>query len=113
MNKLISQIAALGIPGLVLLVAINASGVFGGAAIMVALSSIGPGGAIGGIITLGFIGLIAHGISEYGFEKIVNGVMCELYAHGEDKESLKSKVAKMPITHSLKLRLYEVINQFS
>ena len=66
MDKIVSKIAALGVPGLVLTVAIGATGLAGGAAITTALAAIGPGGMIGGLVTLGVIGLISEGISKYG-----------------------------------------------
>ena len=43
MDKLVSKIAALGIPGLVLVTAIGATGLAGGAAITTALAALGPG----------------------------------------------------------------------
>lgn len=42
MDKLVSKIAALGIPGLVLVTAIGATGLAGGAAITTALAALGP-----------------------------------------------------------------------
>ncbi|MGO8433483.1 hypothetical protein, partial [Rhizobium johnstonii] len=66
MYKIVSKIAALGVPGLVLTVAIGATGLAGGAAITTALAAIGPGGMIGGLVKLGVIGLISEGISKYG-----------------------------------------------
>ena len=65
MDKLVSKIAALGIPGLVLVTAIGATGLAGGAAITTALAALGPGGILGGIATLGIIGLISEGIAQY------------------------------------------------
>ncbi len=113
MDELVAKISAFGVPGLVLLVAIEMSGYYGGAAILVALFSIGPGGVIGGIITLGLIMLISHGIAEYGFEAIAKAVILELYSKGEKPDEIKLKIRKLPITHSLKLRLYEVIDSIS
>lgn len=43
MDKIISKVAALGVPGLILVVAIAASGLSGAAAITVALAALGPG----------------------------------------------------------------------
>lgn len=55
MDKIISKVAALGVPGLILVVAIAASGLSGAAAITVALAALGPGGIIGGIATLSLL----------------------------------------------------------
>lgn len=92
MDKIVSKIAALGVPGLVLTVAIGATGLAGGAAITTALAAIGPGGMIGGLVTLGVIGLISEGISKYGVDAIFSAVVKELYRRGETKEKLKQKL---------------------
>lgn len=92
MDKIVSKIAALGVPGLVLTVAIGATGLAGGAAITTALAAIGPGGMIGGLVTLGVIGLISEGISKYGVDAIFSAVVKELYRRGETKEQLKQKL---------------------
>ena len=94
MDKIVSKIAALGVPGLVLTVAIGATGLAGGAAITTALAAIGPGGMIGGLVTLGVIGLISEGISKYGVDAIFSAVVKELYRRGETKEQLKQKIKR-------------------
>ena len=98
MDKIVSKIAALGVPGLVLTVAIGATGLAGGAAITTALAAIGPGGMIGGLVMLGVIGLISEGISKYGVDAIFSAVVKELYRRGETKEQLKQKIKRYPIS---------------
>ena len=112
MEKLISKLAALGVPGLVLLIAVSTSGFAGGAAIVAALASLGPGGIVGGIVTLGLIGLIAHDIAEYGAEKIACALIKELLKKGETKESILEKIEKYPISKSLKKRLREIVMSY-
>jgi hypothetical protein len=112
MEKLVSKLAALGVPGLVLLVAVSTSGLAGGAAIVAALSALGPGGIIGGIVTLGLIGLVAHDLTEYGVEKISCALIKELLKKGETKESILEKIAKYPISKSLKRHLKEVVTLY-
>ena len=56
MDKIISKVAALGIPGLVLVTAIGATGLTGAAAITAALAALGPGGILGGIARSGYFG---------------------------------------------------------
>lgn len=112
MEKLVSKLAALGVPGLVLLIAVSTSGLAGGAAIVAALSALGPGGIIGGIVILGLIGLIAHGLTEYGVEKISCALIKELLKKGETKESILEKIAKYPISKSLKRHLKEVVTSY-
>lgn len=111
MDKIVSKIAALGVPGLVLTVAIGATGLAGGAAITTALVAIGPGGMIGGLVTLGVIGLISEGISKYEVDAIFSAVVKELYRRGETKEQLKQKIKRYPISKDLKRKLNEYIER--
>lgn len=56
MDRLVSKIAALGVPGLVLLVAMSATGYAGAAALTTALAALGgPLGMLGGIAVLGLL----------------------------------------------------------
>ena len=111
MDKIVSKIAALGVPGLVLTVAIGATGLAGGVAITTALAALGPGGMIGGLVTLGVIGLISEGISKYGVDAIFSAVVKELYRRGETKEQLKQKIKRYPISKDLKRKLNEYIER--
>ena len=104
MDKIVSKIAALT-------VAIGATGLAGGAAITTALAAIGPGGMIGGLVTLGVIGLISEGISKYGVDAIFSAVVKELYRRGETKEKLKQKIKRYPISKDLKRKLNEYIER--
>lgn len=110
MDQIIKKIAALGVPGLVFMVAIEFSGLVGAAALTTAL---GPGGIVGGVMTLCVLGVIADGIAEYGFDAIVKGVLKELYCRGESKEGIKEKVSKYPISSKLKSNLYDVVDKFA
>ena len=76
MDKIIDKIAALGVPGLVLLVVTATTGFAGAAALTTALSTLGgPIGMIGGIGMLILIGLIAQALTKYGLEAIFKGVV--------------------------------------
>ena len=109
MDKIFSKVAALGVPGLVLVIAISATGLAGGAAITTALAALGPGGMKGGIATLGVIGLISEGGAKYGVDAIVSAVVKELYKRGETKEAIKEKINKYPISKDLKRKLNEIL----
>ena len=111
MEKIVSRIAGLGVPGLVLLVAIHTTGYAGGAAIIAALSALGPGGIIGGIATLGIIGLIVQGLAEFGLEAIFSDVVDELIRRGESRESILSKIESYPLSNSLKRKLREQVTR--
>lgn len=105
MDKVVSTVAALGVPGLILVTAMGATGYVGAAALTTALAALGPGGMIGGIALLGVIGLVAQAISKYGFDAIFKAVIDELLKRGETVESILSKIDKYPITESLKCTL--------
>ena len=111
MEKIISKVAALGIPGLILMVAMSATGLSGAAALTAALASLGPGGMIGGIALLGVAGLIAQGLTEFGFDAIFSGVVKELYRRGETKDTILSKIEKYPVSKSLKRKLKEGLDK--
>lgn len=113
MDKIVSKIAALGIPGLIFMVALSATGLAGGAAITAALAALGPGGMIGGIVTLGIIGLISEAITEYGFDTIFSAVVNELYKRGENIDSLLKKIDKYPVSKSLKSKLKEKLRSLN
>ncbi len=111
MEKIVSKVAALGVPGLILLVAMGATGLAGAASLTAALSALGPGGMIGGIAVLGVAGLVAQGLTEFGFDAIFTAVVKELYQRGETKESILAKVEKYPVSKSLKRKLREEIER--
>lgn len=111
MEKIISKIAGFGIPGLILLTAISAAGLPGGAAITAALSSIGPAGMIGGVATLVATALIVEAVTKYGIDSIYKGVVAELYKKGETKESIILKINKYPVSKDLKRKLAEQIQK--
>ena len=111
MDKVVSKIVALGVPGLIFMVTLTLTGLSGAAAITAALAMIGPGGMIGGLITLGMAGVISHAIAEYGFDALFIAVVKELYKRGETKESIKSKIEKYPISKELKLKTIDALNK--
>ena len=113
MDTIVKKIAGIGVPGLVLLVALHLTGLVGAAAITTALAALGPGGMIGGIMTLIVIGAASDGIAQFGFDAIAKGVLRELYCKGETKDSLKKKIKKYPVSSKLKTHLYEVVENFT
>ena len=113
LDNLVSAVAGLGVPGLVLLVATSVSGFTGAAALTTALAALGPGGMAGGLATLGVIGLISHGLSRFGFEAIFSAVLKELYKRGETESSIHEKISSYPISRDMKRHLHEAINKAS
>lgn len=111
MDKVVPKIAAIGVPALIFMVALSLTGLTGAAAITAALAMLGPFGMIGGLLTLGVSGVIAHALTEYGLEKLFSAVVKELYKKGETKTSLRNKIEKAPISKSLKLKVLDELKK--
>ncbi len=106
MDWIIAQIAALGVPGLILLVTMAFTGWAGAAAITTALALLGgPFGMLGGIGVLGIMGLISKGLAEYGFENLCIGVVDELKKQGKSPENIMEEIDWYPISDELKARV--------
>lgn len=104
MDKIVEKIVSIGVPGIMLLVAISMTGLSGAAAITAALALLGPGGMIGGIVTLLVAGAIVSALSEYGFDALFRAVIKKMYQKGETKESIKSKIMNGPWSKKLKAK---------
>ena len=74
MDEVVRKIAALGLPGVILLIAMAVTGLTGAAAITTALAMLGPGGMIGGIALLGVVGIAADALSKFGLEALLVGI---------------------------------------
>lgn len=109
MDKAISNIVALGVPGLILITATEATGYAGAAAVTTALAGLGPGGILGGISVLLVTCLISKALSEYGFQAIFSGAIKELEKRGETRDALVQKIKRYPISQSLKLKLLHLM----
>lgn len=113
LNVIASAVAALGVPGLILTVAISvaiAGGLSGAAAITAALAAIGMGsGMIGGVAILLVAGLVAAGITIYGSEAVIKAVIKELKRRGHKKEQLLENVESYWVSRGLKLKVKEHI----
>ena len=109
MDKVVSKVAALGVPGLILVIAMSATGLAGAAAITTALAALGPGGMLGGVTFLGVAGVLSDALAKYGVDAIFSAVVAELYKRGKTKESILQKVNKYPVSKDLKRKLKEKI----
>lgn len=113
LDKIIPKIAALGIPGLVLVVVMVSTGLTGAAAITSALAIMGgPVGILGGLVVLGVAVLLSKGLAEYGFEPIFTGVISELVRKGKTKEEILKSVSEYPISQGLKDKLAKETERF-
>ena len=70
MDRIVNKIAGLGVPGIMLMVAISMTGLSGAAAITAALALLGPGGMLGGIAFLLLAGAITSALTEFGFDAL-------------------------------------------
>jgi hypothetical protein len=112
MDKIIDKIVALGIPGLILLVAIEIGGLAGGAALTVSLAGLGgPFGMLGGIVVLGLAGLISMAIAQYGFEGIFRGVIDGLARDGKSEHEILGRIERYPLSGDLKAKLRESVRE--
>ena len=100
------------LPGVVLMIAMSATGLAGGAALTAALAALGPFGMIGGIVLLATIGLLADKIAELGYEEVTKLVLKE-HLKTSSKEEAIELVKKYPITKSMKLKIIDYIENFN
>ncbi|MDY2775849.1 MAG: hypothetical protein SOV02_05090 [Streptococcus infantarius] len=113
MDEIVKKFAGLGVPGLFLLVAMSAasaSGLVGAAVITSALAALGPFGILGGVATLGVIGLSADKIAEIGYEKVTVLVVKEQLKTTSKQDMIK-KVNKYPVSSGMKLKIIDFIEK--
>lgn len=100
--KMIDFLAAAGVPGLVLLAAMAISGFSGGAAITVALASLGgPAGMLGGIGFLLTLGIV---IAKYGVTDLCTALVRKLL-QTSSKVKLIQEIDSLPRAVPAKVRL--------
>jgi len=105
MDMIISALTAEGIPALLLHLAITASGQNGGARLTKALSSLGPGGMIGGLITLGVIQAGSFLITEETIEWVYTCAIHQMLKDGVSQEDVISRINSYKISSGLRERL--------
>lgn len=105
MNTVVSFIAAEAIPAFVLHIAITASNQKGGARLTKALSSIGPGGMIGGLITLGLIQIFSFISTDKLIEIIFKCGIRQMIKDGASQEEINETINSYKISAGLKERL--------
>lgn len=110
MDEAVRKIAALGLPGVILLIAMATTGFTGAAAITAALAMLGPGGMIGGIMFLGVISIAADALSKFGLETLLIGVYKDRYEKGETLAALKKEISGLFISDDLKRKLKEELS---
>lgn len=114
LDKVVSKIAALGVPGLVLVVAMGVSGWVGGAAVVAALAMLGgPLGMLGGVAVLVILALISNALAKYGFEMVFEATVARLREKGVSDEEIIRKVDGYPISKEIKLKLKDSLKNCS
>lgn len=110
MDELIKKIAALGLPGIVLLVTMATTGLTGAAAITAALAFLGgPAGMLGGIGVLGLTGLMTDALAKVGLEDLLTGVYC-LRRQSEPQGKLLEEIDYLSLFDGdLKIRLQATV----
>ena len=111
MDKVVSSVAALAIPGVAFQMAKSATGHAGAAGTTTALKALGPGGMAGGLATLGVVGLVSKEAVEFAFGAIYAAVVKELARRGESVDSMKERIDGYPVSRSLKLKLRESLEK--
>lgn len=110
MDELVKKIAALGLPGIIFVIATATSG--GSVAAVVAmLSSLGgPLGLLGGLGLLGLVGILAEYLTEYGIEAILKLVYTER-SKTDSVRFLLKEIDELPVTDELKAKLREHLSE--
>jgi hypothetical protein len=111
-DTVVSKLAALGVPGPVLVAVMASSGWAGAAALTAALATLGgPIGMIGGVAVLGILLLLSQALAEYGFMAVSSGVVEKLHEQGTSDREILAKIDSYPIGADLKRKLKELLKQ--
>ena len=113
MDEFCEKLASIGIPAVIFLGAMSATGFVGAAAITTALATLGgPLGMLGG---LGFLIIVSSGtsiISRYGYSKIMIEVVKRIMRKKNlSKQEMFDKIDSYHITKSLKARIKSEIEK--
>ncbi|MPY65761.1 hypothetical protein F8S09_03490 [Deinococcus sp. SDU3-2] len=112
MDKIIDKIVGLGVPGLVLLFLVGASGFAGAAAITSSLALLGgPLGMMGGIAMLGILAMISRSIARYGFDNLARATVKRMKTQGQSKVDIWSQVKAAPISGDLKRKIRDFLDE--
>lgn len=112
MDEICEKLAGFGIPALVFLGAMSATGLSGAAAVTAALAALGPGGMVGGIITLLAMSGVFSVISRYGYSAVMISVSKKIMQNRNlTVEEMCQKIDNMLISRSLKARIKAEINK--
>jgi hypothetical protein len=109
MDQVVEKIIALGLPGVILLITMAATGVEATFAVPLALTILGgPFGMLGGLTVLGIIALIGDALSRFGVEAILSKVYLER-RKTEPITGLFREIDSLPISDDLKRKLKDEV----
>ena len=109
----VTMLVALGVPGIVLLVALETTGFAGAAAIVTALATLGgPLGWVGGFVSLGILVIVSKKMAEFGFDYLFSRVLKGVRESGKTKEQIFEEVEGYKIPDVMKRALHEWVEQF-
>ena len=93
MDKVVQKLAALGVPGLVVLAVAATTGLFGGAAMLAALAAMGgPFGIVGGFAAIALLALAVDAVAQWGFEALAKAVVAQIIKSGTSREKIRSTI---------------------
>jgi len=104
MDEIVKKLAGLGLPGILLVIAITLAG--GNSAAVIPLLAMlgGPLGIVGGLGVLGLSTIVGDAIAGYGIEAILKGIYTER-SKSESVRFLLKEIKDLPLTEELKLKL--------
>lgn len=114
MDKLVKKLAPFGVMGIVFIVALTSAmsaGLVGAAAFTTCMAALGPGGMIGGIATLGIVGLVTSLATDYGYDAIVLAVVKEQLKTKNKEEVWNEINSKKLISKDLKCKIKDFIDK--
>ncbi|MBD1998461.1 hypothetical protein H6G00_17800 [Leptolyngbya sp. FACHB-541] len=110
MDEFVRKAAGIGLPAIILLVAMATTGLTGAAAITAALAMLGPGGMFLGVVLLGIVGLAADMLAKYGLEALLIAIYRERIRKGEARSRLCGEIGGLPISGDLRRTLRDAIS---
>lgn len=109
MDEVAKKIASLGLPGVVLVVAMSSTGMGGAYAVIYAVAGLGgPFGLVGGLTVLGLMTAVGDILSGYGIEALLTTVYKER-SKSESLTMLIKEIKDLPISDNLKLKLESLL----
>jgi len=97
LERLVTALIGLGVPGFALFILATYSGLTGAAAITTALVALGPGGMVGGLVTAGILALIAAAVTANGLPQVFAAVVRGYLNNGTPKDDLLGALKKIKL----------------